>query len=93
MAKLVIILAVIGLAYWYWSGSQQKSTEQLEAERLQDNAVIMQRCINEEQRMQSTGGLAGVGDVGSIGADAERLCAEKNNLYKRDGNWHNKKRD
>jgi hypothetical protein len=90
MAKLVIILAVIGLAYWYWSGPYQKSTEALEADRMKDYAVIMQRCINEEQRMQSTGGLAGLGDVGSAGADAERLCAEKNNLYKRDGNWYKK---
>ena len=91
MAKLVLLLAIIGFAYWYWSGSQQKSTQQLEADRLQDNAAIMQRCINEEQRMQATGGLAGVADVGSTGANAEKVCAEKNNLYERDGNWHNKR--
>ena len=91
MAKLVLLLAIIGVAYWYWSGSHQKSTEQLEADRLEDNAAIMQRCINEEQRMQSTGGLAGVADVGSTGANAEKVCAEKNNLYERDGNWHNKR--
>jgi len=90
MAKLVILLALIGLAYWYWSGPYQKSTETLEANQLKDNAVIMQRCINEEQRMQSTGGLAGLGDVGSAGVDAEKLCAEKNNLYERDGNWYKK---
>jgi hypothetical protein len=92
MAKLVIIMAVIGLAYWYWSGPYQKSTEALEADQLKDNAVIMQRCIKEEQRMQATGGLAGVADVGSTGADAERVCAAKNNFYERDGNWY-KKRD
>jgi hypothetical protein len=62
----------------------------LEADRLKDNAVIMQRCINEEQRMQSTGGQAGLADVGSSGVDAERLCAEKHNLYKHDGNWYTK---
>ena len=78
-------------AYWYWSGPYQKSTQTLEADRLKDNAVIMQRCINQEQRMQSTGGLAGLAEVGSTGVDAERLCAEKNNLYKRDGNWHSRK--
>ncbi len=91
MAKLVIILTIIGLAYWYWSGPFQKSTQTLEADRLQDNAVIMQRCINQEQRMQSTGGLAGLADVGGTGVDAEKLCAEKNNLYMRDGNWHTRK--
>jgi len=91
MAKLVIILTIIGLAYWYWSGPYQKSTQTLEADRLKDNAAIIQRCVNQEQRMQSTGGLAGLADVGSTGVDAERLCAEKNNLYERDGNWYSRK--
>ena len=91
MAKLALILAIIGFAYWYWSGPYQKSTQTLEADRLQDNAVIMQRCINQEQRMQSTGGVAGLAEVGSTGVDAERLCAERNNLVKRDGNWYSRK--
>ena len=91
MAKLAIFLAIIGLAYWYWSGPYQKSTQVLETDRLKDNAVIMQRCINQEQRMQSTGGLAGLADVGSSGEDAERLCAERNHLYKQDGNWYSRK--
>ena len=91
MAKLAIFLAIVGFAYWYWSGPYQKSTQTLEAERLQDNALIMQRCMNQEKRMQGAGGLAGVGDVGSTGVDAEKLCAEKNNLYQRDGNWYSKR--
>lgn len=91
MAKLAIFLAIMGIAYWYWSGPYQESTQTLEADRLQDNAVTMQRCINEEERMQATGGVAGVGDVGSTGVDAERLCAEKNKLYLQDGNWHSDK--
>jgi hypothetical protein len=91
MARLAIILAIIGLAYWYWSGPYQKSTETSEADRLAENAAIMQHCINQEQRMQSTGGLAGLADVGSTGVDAEKLCAEKNKLYKQDGNWYRRK--
>jgi hypothetical protein len=90
MAKLAIVLAVIGFAYWYWSGPYQKSTQASETGRLRENAAIMQRCINEEQRMQSTGGLAGLADVGSSGVDAERLCAEKHHLYERDGDWYEK---
>ena len=90
MAKLVILLAIIGLAYWYWSGTHQKSTETLEADRLQENAVLMQRCIKQEGSMDAAGGLAGLGDVGSSGADAERLCAAKNKLYQRDGEWYSK---
>ena len=88
MGKLVVILVLIGLAYWYWSGWHQKSTEALEGDQLKANAVIMQRCINEEQRMQSAGGVAGLADVGSAGTDAEKACAQKNNLHERDGNWY-----
>lgn len=91
MAKLVVLLAIVGLGYWYWSGPYQKSTQTLEAERLQENAVIMQRCIKQEERMQTSGGLGGLGDVGSSGADAERLCADKNKLYQRDGQWHDRR--
>lgn len=88
MTRFVIVLALAGLGYWYWSGPHQKSTGTLEAEHLQENAVTMQRCINQEKRMQSTGGLAGLADVGSSGVDAERLCAMKHGLEKRDGKWH-----
>ena len=91
MAKLACFLAIIGIAYWYWSRPYQKSTETLEADRPQDNAVIMQRCIKEEGRMQAAGGVAGVGDVGSTGVDAERVCAEKNKLYLQDGKWYSNK--
>ena len=91
MAKLAIILAIIGFGYWYWSGPYQQDTQTSEADRLKENAVIMQRCINQEQRMQSSGGLAGVAEVGSSGVDAERFCAEKNNLHKQDGSWHCRK--
>jgi hypothetical protein len=88
MAKLVLLVAILGFAYWYWSGPYQESRPSSEAERLQENAVTMQRCINQEQRMQTAGGLGGLGDVGSSGEDAERLCAEKNNLHLRDGKWY-----
>jgi len=90
VAKLVILLAIIGVAYWYWSGIHQKSTQTLEADRLQENAVLMQRCIKQEGSMDAAGDLAGLGDAGSSGADAERLCAAKYKLYLRDGEWHSK---
>jgi hypothetical protein len=90
MLRLAIVLAIVGLGYWYWSGSSRQSAQTSEAERLQENAVIMQRCIREEERMQAAGGMAGLGDVGSTGVEAERVCAEKNNLYLQDGKWHSR---
>ena len=80
MAKLALFLAIIGFAYWYWSGPYQKS--KYEADRLRENAVIMQGCIDLEERMRAGGVSAEV--------DFERSCAEKHNLYLRDGKWHNK---
>ena len=80
MAKLAIFLALIAFAYWYWSGPYQESKQ--EADRLRENAVIMKRCIDVEQRMRAAGASAEV--------DFESVCAEKNNLYLRAGKWHRK---
>jgi hypothetical protein len=88
MAKLVFLLAIIGLAYWYWSGPYQRSALTSEADQQQKNAAIMQRCIKQEMSMQSAGDVAGLGDVGSNREDAERLCADKYGLEKRDDGWH-----
>ena len=88
MAKFVVLLALVGAGYWYWSGPYQESRQSSPTVQLRENAEIMQRCIAQEGRMQSTGGLAGLADVGSSGEDAERLCAAKNNLVKRDGAWY-----
>jgi len=88
MAKLIIIIAIIGGAYWYWTGPYQNSSQVSEADQLQENAATMQRCVLQEKRMQAGGNLAGIADVGSTGEDAEQICAEKNNLIKRNGNWY-----
>ena len=88
MAKLVTLLALLGLAYWYWSGSREQPIEALEAARFKENAAIIQQCIKQEQRMQSAGSLGGVADVGNSGEDAESVCADKHGLVKRDGQWH-----
>ena len=90
MTKLIFYLAIAGLAYWYWSGPYQASKDTTEIDVMRENAVIMQRCIKQEERMQAAGGLAGVADVGDSGKDAERLCAQKNSLYLQDGEWRNR---
>jgi hypothetical protein len=88
MARLVLLLAIAGFAYWYWSGHLQGSPEDRKVDRLQENAAIMQRCIKQEERMQAAGGLAGVADVGGAGQDAEAVCARKNDLHRVDGQWY-----
>ena len=91
MGRLIIFLAIAGIAYWYWSGQRGESPESREADRLQANAATMQTCIRQEQRMESAGALGGVADVGSSGQDAEKLCAQKHHLYLQDGQWHSSK--
>ncbi len=90
MGKLAVVAILLGLAYWYWFGSHDPPAGRSEAERLQENAEIMQRCMIHERRMQSAGGIAGVVDAGSSGEDAESLCADEYHLEKRDGQWYAK---
>lgn len=87
MGRIIVVLAVLGLGWWYWNGSRDQPVEALEAARFKESAAIMQQCIRQEERMQSAGGLGGLADVGSSGADAERTCADKHGLVKRDGQW------
>jgi len=87
MARLVAFLAVLGFAYWYWSGRSVQAPEATEADRLQENAAIMQHCIRQETRPQAVTSMAGVVDAGDPGPDAERLCAEKHGLQRVDGQW------
>ena len=88
MTRFVVLLALVAAGYWYWSGPYQESRQSSPSDQLSRNAEIMKRCIAQEGRMQSAGGLAGVADVGATGEDAERLCAAKTNLVKRDGQWY-----
>jgi Tfp pilus assembly protein PilE len=88
MLRLVVVLILAGVGYWYWSGPYQSSKPTKSEKRLQENALTMQRCIDQERRMQTAGGVAGVADAGSSGADAERLCAGKHRLRLQDGQWH-----
>jgi hypothetical protein len=87
MIKIAMYIAIIGAAYWYWSGPYQDGREMTEADILKNNAMIMKRCIKQENSMQGAGGLGGVAGGGSVGADAETICAQNNKLQLRDGNW------
>lgn len=87
MIKILMYIAIVGAAYWYWSGPYQDGRELTEADISKNNAMIMQRCIKQENSMQGAGGLGGIGGAGSVESDAEAICAKNNNLQLRDGNW------
>jgi len=93
MARLgtpVILLTIIGIAYWYWSGPYQNFPITPATDDPKENAETMQRCIAREKHKEAAGGLAGLGDVGSTGEDAEKLCADEYSLYKSNGEWYHR---
>jgi len=90
LGKLVIVLAIIGIAYWYWTGPYEINANRPAADDPMQNTETMKRCIAHEKHMEGAGGLAGLSDVGSTGKDAEKLCADENRLINIDGEWHRK---
>jgi len=86
MAKLVIVLAFIGIAYWYWSGPYQNSLNAPPVDDTRQNARIMEQCIARVNYAEAVSGSSG--NVGSTGNDAEEVCADENRLFKMEGNWY-----
>jgi hypothetical protein len=88
MGKIIIVLAIIGISYWYWTGPFQHSAQTSSVDDPKKNAEIMKQCITREKHMEAAGGLAGLGGVGSTGEDAEKTCADQYGLVEIDGEWH-----
>ena len=84
-SKLVVLLALIAAGYWYWSGPYQEGLQPGSDKQLRENAKNMERCMRQEASMAGSAGM--VGAVGVAG-DGEKLCAQKYNLYLREGQWH-----
>ena len=86
MAKLgtpLILLAIIGIAYWYWTGPYQNSANAPSVDDPKKNAEAMELCIEHEDRVEGLSGHAG-----STGEDPEEACANNIGLYKMYGEWH-----
>jgi hypothetical protein len=86
MARLgtpVILLAFIGLSYWYWSGPYQNSRHAAAADDPKKNAEVMARCISDENFAEADG-------VRSPGENPEEVCADENGLFKIYGKWYHR---
>jgi hypothetical protein len=81
MARLVIVLALIGMAYWYWSGPYQNSVNTPPVDDTKKYAEIMAQCIAQENFAIEDGAR-------DLGEDAEEECADENGLMKMDGKWY-----
>jgi hypothetical protein len=88
MLRLVIVLAILALGYWYWSGHRDAQEQSSAIDQPSENAIVMKECLQYLDRESATEGLVGFADGGNS-AEAERLCAAKNHLAKgNDGLWH-----
>ena len=83
-SRLVGLVIILAVAYWYYSGPFQASQPSAEDRQLQENAQAMKQCMRREATMSAASGMAG---AGPDGGDAEKLCAGQLSLYKDDGQW------
>ena len=83
-----MLLAVIGIAYWYWSGPYQDSSTNSAVDDTRQNAATMRRCIAQQNYAEAVSGSSG--NVGTFGGDAEELCADENSLFEMEGKWYHR---
>lgn len=82
IGRLIVIAAVIGAAYWYWSGPYQARVSPSYEQMLEINAENMSECMRSEAYKHGATG-------GGLGVDAAReKCAEEFNVYEHEGQWH-----
>ena len=81
MGRIIIFLAIIGIAYWYWSGPHQYSAETSPIDDPKKNAQIIAECVAQENFAKADG-------YRDSGENPEEICADENNLYMFDGKWY-----
>jgi len=69
----LILLAIIGGAYWYWTGPYELSAIPTSGDDPKKNAQIVADCV-------ARGGFEQADSHKGPGASPESLCADENNL-------------
>lgn len=82
LQRLIVLAALIGAVYWYWSGPYQEKTNPSQ------EAILKQNRDNMAQCMRSGAYKVGATGTGAGSATTEKQCAEKYNLYQLEGHWH-----
>ena len=81
LSRFITIVALVAVAYWYWSDNIQGGGTSNYGQEVLDNAENMKKCIHAENYK--------VGATGQGASDPEQMCAERYNLYLGDdGKWH-----
>ena len=81
MGRIIIVLAIIVIAYWYWSELGQDISQTSALDDPERNAQIIEDCV-------ARGGFDDAGSNKGPGQSPAILCADKNNLYRTYGEWH-----
>ena len=81
MAKILIGLVIIWVAYWYLSGANQNSARTDDPQR---NAQIIAECVASGGGSESDGAYTGSGE------SPQSVCADKHNLYRGYDGWHHR---
>jgi len=80
IGRLFTIAVLIGAAYWYYTGPYQERVNPSDETKLKQYAEQMRECI---RGLNYKAGATGEGT-----GDPEETCAEKYNLYQKNGKWH-----
>jgi hypothetical protein len=81
MGKIIIVLAFIGIAYWYWTGPYQHSAKAHPEDNPKKNAQIIADCVENGGYMRSS-------HYNGQGESPTAICADENNLYRNYTGWH-----
>jgi hypothetical protein len=83
LATPVILLAFIGIAYWYWTGPFDNSANTAPKDDPNITAKIMAKCIAQENFAIADGAKDPL-------ENAREECADENGLMKIYGEWYHR---
>lgn len=82
LVRIIVFVAIVAAAYWYWSGPYQEKINPDYETVLKRNNEAMSQCMRTAAYQTGTTGN------GPGPEQAERQCAQELNVYQHDGQWH-----
>ena len=82
LARLILLAAIAGGAYWYWSGPYQEKINPSYESTLKQNNENMALCKRTAAYQRGATGS------GLSAERAEAKCAEEYKVYQLEGQWH-----
>ena len=83
LATPVLLLAFIGISYWYWTGPYEKSANTVPVDDPRKNSEIMAKCIAQETFSIEDG-------TRPAGENPEEQCADQYGFTNFNGKWYHR---